>query len=136
MLATIAEEFGFVGVVLMLGALGMLVWRLFWLAQGAPTPFAALILTGVGVWIALQTVVNIMMANGTLPPIGIPLPFISSGGSSLIALWMGIGLCQSALAPEAAKEEKKGATSSNRRRHRGTRVSRPRSRPARQGARA
>jgi hypothetical protein len=46
------------------------------------------------------------MANAFLPAIGIPLPFISSGGSSLVALWLAIGVCQSALVPEPVKEEK------------------------------
>lgn len=102
--ATIGEEFGFVGMTLAVGTLALLAFRLFKLAPTAPTPFGAMILNGVGWWITIQTSVNVMMANGFLPPIGIPLPFLSSGGSSLIALWLAIGLCQSALTPAPAKE--------------------------------
>jgi len=46
----------------------------------------------------------VMMANGALPPIGIPLPFFSSGGSSLIALWLAMGIAQAAVASDAEKE--------------------------------
>jgi cell division protein FtsW len=105
MLATIGEEFGLIGVLVALGVLGALAFRLFVLAAQAPTAFGAMILCGVGAWITIQTCVNVMMANGFLPAIGIPLPFYSSGGSSLVALWVAMGLCQSALAPVPVKEE-------------------------------
>jgi cell division protein FtsW len=49
--------------------------------------------------------VNVMMANGLLPAIGIPMPFISSGGSSLIALWMGLGIGNACLARVPETEE-------------------------------
>jgi cell division protein FtsW len=116
-MATVAEEFGVVGALGLLGLLGALVWRILWLAQRAANRFAMLTLYGVGVWIGLQTCVNVMMANGFLMPIGLPLPFISSGGSSLIALWMAIGVCQSVAHPEPAKEEA-AETSRHRRGHR------------------
>lgn len=103
--ATIAEETGFVGMVISIGLLALIALRLFTLAGSAPTQFGALILSGVGIWITVQTTVNVMMANGFLPPIGIPLPFLSSGGSSLVSLWMAVGLCQSALTPAPAKED-------------------------------
>lgn len=122
-LATVGEEFGIIGVVIVLGVLGCLVFRLFMLAQRAPTHFGALILSGVGAWIGIQTCVNVMMANGLLPAIGIPLPLVSSGGSSLVALWVAMGLCQAVLTPVPEKEEKR-ATSRNRWRHRRPRLSR------------
>ncbi|MCW5940789.1 MAG: FtsW/RodA/SpoVE family cell cycle protein [Fimbriimonadaceae bacterium] len=103
-LTTLAEEFGFVGAALVIVSLGGVVFRLFILARRAKTPFGALVCGGVGVWIGLQTTVNVLTANGTLPAIGVPLPFVSYGGSSLLALWLAIGLCQSAVraVPEAA----------------------------------
>lgn len=103
--ATIAEEFGLLGMWSVLALLGGLVFRLFHLARRAKDPFAALYLGGFAAWIAVQTSVNVMMANGLLPAIGIPMPFISSGGSSLVALWMGIGVANSLLVLKPVREE-------------------------------
>lgn len=104
-MATVAEEFGLFGSVAVLGLLGGLVGRLLWLANRAHTKFAMLVLGGVAAWIGVQTCTNVMMANGFVPAIGIPLPFISSGGSSLIALWMAMGLCQAVLRPVPVAKE-------------------------------
>jgi len=58
----------------------------------------------------------VMMANATLPSIGIPIPFISSGGSSLVALWMAIGVAQRlAAAPVLAPQEDENANRNHRR---------------------
>ena len=96
--ATIGEEFGFFGWTLVAGVLGGLSWRLAVLARRATTRFGGLLLGGIAAWIGVQSMVNLMMANGTLPAIGIPLPFVSSGGSSLLALWMAIGIAMAAAA--------------------------------------
>ena len=104
--ATIGEETGLWGSLLVLGVLGGLVFRFFTLAQRAPSRFGGLVLYGVASWLGIQTCVNMMMANAMIPAVGIPLPFISSGGSSLVALWLAIGVCQAVLAPEPVKEEK------------------------------
>ncbi len=122
-LATIGEEFGLFGVLIVIAVMGALVLRLLALAAKAPTKFGSLVLSGTAAWIGIQAAVNIMMANGTLPAIGIPLPFISSGGSSLLALWMAMGLCQSVIAPQTAEEESV-APSRHRRWHRRPRLSR------------
>lgn len=124
-MTTIAEEFGFVGVCAVLVLLGAITMRLVWLAARADM-FPKLILTGVAIWIGLQVLVNVVMANGSvLPPIGIPMPFLSAGGSSLLAIWLAIGVCQGALArvPERVKE---GAHADRRHRRRDgrTRISR------------
>ncbi len=103
--ATIGEEFGLVGMLAVLGLLAALTIRLLMLAMSAPTQFGALVLSGLAVWIGGQTCVNVMMANGLLPAIGIPMPFISSGGSSLIALWMGLGIGNACLARVPETEE-------------------------------
>jgi len=105
-MATVGEESGLWGSLGILAVLGGLVFRLLLLAHRAPSRFGMLVLYGVGAWLGIQTCVNMMMANAFLPAIGIPLPFISSGGSSLVALWLAIGVCQSALVPEPVKEEK------------------------------
>jgi cell division protein FtsW len=129
--ATVGEEFGLVGAMLLLGLLAALTLRLMVLATRAPTPYGALVLFGVGCWIGLQSTVNVMMANGTFPAIGLPMPFISSGGSSLVALWLAIGASQAALAParapsevEGQKEKTRRASHRNRWRNRRARLSR------------
>lgn len=121
--ATIGEEFGLLGFVAVFGLLGALVARLLWLAQQAQSRFSMLVLAGVATWIGVQACTNVMMANGFIPAIGIPLPFISSGGSSLIALWLALGFCQAALRPVPALKEAKLEVDSNRWGHRRTRLS-------------
>ena len=91
-LATVGEEFGVLGVLAIVTLLALITVRLYVQAARAPTAFARLALVGLSVWIGVQTCVSVMMVNGVLPPIGIPLPFISYGGSSLLALWMGVGI--------------------------------------------
>jgi len=120
--STVFEEFGLIGAFSILTLLGALVGRLLFLAQRAPTPFGSLVLIGVAVWIGVQSCVNIMMANGFLPAIGIPLPFVSSGGSSLAALWLALGVCQAVVAPQLRKEESR-APGRHRWRNRRTRLS-------------
>jgi len=112
--STIAEEFGFLGWLIVAGVVAALVVRLFVLAVIARTRFAALILVGVGAWIGVQSLTNLLMANGFLPAIGIPLPFVSSGGSSLLALWMAMGLSQSVLVRRPASKEATLATGDHR----------------------
>jgi cell division protein FtsW len=92
-MTTIAEDFGLVGALTVLAILGLLVRRLLVVASRVPDGFGKLVLCGVAAWIAVQTCVNVAMANGALPAIGLPLPFISAGGSSLAALWLAIGVC-------------------------------------------
>jgi cell division protein FtsW len=122
-MATIGEETGLLGSMLVIGIIGAVVWRLMWLAARSQDRFAMLVLNGVAAWFGIQCCVNVMMANGFLPAIGIPIPFISSGGSSLIALWMAVGVCQAVVAPAPAKEEAH-ATRRNRWGHRRARLSR------------
>lgn len=122
-MATIAEETGFLGTTIVMALMGGLVWRLLHLAQIAKDKFGKLILYGTGSWIGIQACTNIVMANGFAPPIGVPMPFISAGGSSLIALWMAIGVCQSVLKENSAEVEEL-ETSRNRRWNRRPRISR------------
>jgi len=121
--STVGEEFGFFGWIIVTGVLGGLTWRLVLRAQKAPTKFGQLVLLGTGAWIGGQTVVNLMMANGTAPAIGIPLPFVSSGGSSLLALWIAMGISQAAVAPARVKEEAPIASDRHGWRDRRTRIS-------------
>lgn len=121
--ATIAEETGLLGVLVILGLMGGVVWRLMVMARVAASPFGRMVCMGTAIWLTVQAVTNLMMANGTLPAIGIPFPFVSSGGSSLLAIWVALGICQSAYA-ENPQEEEVRATRRYRWRHRRSRLSR------------
>lgn len=132
-MATIGEEFGLLGALAVIGVLGALVWRLLYLAQRSVDRFRMLVLYGVAAWIAIQASVNIMMANGFLPAIGIPLPFFSSGGSSLLSLWLAIGVCQAMLSPVRV-EEKDSEARGHWRGNRGAHLSGPRRRAVRKPA--
>ena len=104
-MATIAEETGLFGSWLVLAVMGGLSLRILFLARAVKDRFPKLVLTGIAAWFGIQACVNMMMANAFIPPIGIPMPFISSGGSSLIALWLAIGLCQAMLIKAPVKGE-------------------------------
>jgi cell division protein FtsW len=107
-MATVAEETGLWGSLCVLGLLGAITARLWILARKAPTEFGSLTLYGIAAWFGIQTCTNFMMANGFIPAIGIPLPFFSSGGSSILSLWAAVGVAQAALlVPSAAKERTK-----------------------------
>lgn len=93
--SVIAEEFGFAGVVLTLGVMGFICYRLFAIGLQASDGAGAILTCGLGALIAFQTVVNVGMNASLLPVTGLPLPFISVGGSALIAQLAGVGLAQS-----------------------------------------
>jgi rod shape determining protein RodA len=93
--SVIGEEMGFVGALLLLVLIGIILWRILRAASLARDSFGRLIACGVAALIFFQSFVNIGMNLDLLPVIGIPLPFISSGGSSLITLLIAEGLVQS-----------------------------------------
>ncbi len=93
--SVIGEEMGFIGAAAIIILLGIIVWRCFYIAGRASDSFAALLGAGVGFIILSQVVINIGMTIGIMPIIGIPLPFLSSGGSNLISMLLGIGLVES-----------------------------------------
>jgi rod shape determining protein RodA len=90
----VGEEFGFVGSVVLLALLGLLLWRGLRVAATAREPAGALLATGVISMLVFQTFINVGMTIGIMPITGIPLPFVSYGGSSLIASFLGIGLLE------------------------------------------
>jgi len=87
-----AEEAGLVGGCTILAALAALLWRGISIAESAPDLYGRLIAGGVTMWLALQSFVNIGMTLGIMPVTGLPLPFVSYGGSSLLADLVGIAL--------------------------------------------
>jgi rod shape determining protein RodA len=90
----VGEELGFAGAAALLALLGLLVWRGLRIAALAGDPFGALIATGVVSMLVFQTFINVGMTIGIMPITGIPLPFVSYGGSSLIANFLAIGLLE------------------------------------------
>jgi cell division protein FtsW len=90
--AVTAEELGLVGATLMLACFGILAWRGLRVASRAPDAFGSLLALGLTVMIAVQAFVNISMVLGMMPTKGIPLPFVSAGGSSLIVSLAGMGV--------------------------------------------
>lgn len=93
--AASSEEFGLVGGALIILTLGIIVWRCIRAAQKSRDVAGAMIGIGVATLIFFQGVVNIGMNLNVLPVSGLPLPFISYGGSGLTALMLGVGLVQS-----------------------------------------
>jgi len=93
--SVIGEELGFVGTGLVILLLVLLLLRLMRIAERAGDTFGRLIVCGVATMIAFQSLVNIGMNVGLLPVAGIPLPFISYGGSSLLSILIAEGLAQS-----------------------------------------
>ncbi|HEX7590566.1 MAG TPA: FtsW/RodA/SpoVE family cell cycle protein [Candidatus Limnocylindrales bacterium] len=91
----LAEELGFIGAIVVLALFGLLIWRLLVCAWRATDPFAMLIGCGMATMMFFQVMVNVGMVVGLLPVTGIPLPFISYGGASLVSLAAGIGILQS-----------------------------------------
>jgi rod shape determining protein RodA len=93
--SALGEELGFVGTVLVILLLVLLLLRLLYIAGRARDTFGGLIVCGVAAMIAFQSIVNIGMNVGLLPVVGIPLPFVSYGGSSLLSILIAEGLVQS-----------------------------------------
>lgn len=96
--SVIAEEFGFVGGMVVIGLIALVLMRILEGARTAIDPFGSLICYGVASFIFFQTVVSIGMNLGLIPVTGLTLPFISSGGTSLLSTMAGIGLAQSVIA--------------------------------------
>jgi rod shape determining protein RodA len=72
--------------------LGILLWRAIRIALRASDLFGRLVATGITCWIAFQAFENIGMNLGIMPVTGVPLPFVSYGGTSMFANWIAIGL--------------------------------------------
>lgn len=90
--AIIAEELGLVGVLIVLGLLFFIVYRAFELASRTSSYFYKLVCVGIASYIGFQTFVNLGGISGLIPLTGVPLPFISFGGSSMLSLSVAMGL--------------------------------------------
>jgi rod shape determining protein RodA len=99
-----AEEFGFVGSIIIMLLLLFIIYRCLRVARLSRDTFGALIAYGVAMLLAFQGMVNIGVNLKLLPATGLPLPFISYGGSSLLSLLLGVGLVESVILRHKALE--------------------------------
>jgi rod shape determining protein RodA len=99
----IAEEAGFIGAMAFILGLSIILWRGMRIALGADDLFGRLVATGVLAWLAFQAFENIGMNLGIMPITGVPLPFVSYGGTSMFASWIALGLLANVRVHTAAK---------------------------------
>jgi len=92
---TIGEQLGFVGGAIVIGIYALLVWRILIIANGASDRFGSLIAVGAAAFLSFHIFVNIGMTIGVAPVTGLPLPFVSAGGSAMIAMAAALGLVNS-----------------------------------------
>ena len=102
--AIIGEELGYVGALLVIGLFVLLVWQVFRVAARARDRFGFLLASGVGAWLGMQALIHIGVVSKALPTKGIPLPFISCGGSSLLVSMLAVGVVVSIARESAARE--------------------------------
>jgi len=89
------EELGFVGAGLIILLLGILLWRACRIARDSTELYGTIVAAGIIAWFAFQSFENIGMTLGIMPVTGLPLPFVSYGGTSMFAVWIAVGLLQS-----------------------------------------
>ncbi|MEV0121605.1 rod shape-determining protein RodA [Streptomyces sp. NPDC050703] len=89
------EELGFVGAGAILLLLGVVLWRACRIARETTELYGTIVAAGIIAWFAFQSFENIGMTLGIMPVAGLPLPFVSYGGSSMFAVWVAVGLLQS-----------------------------------------
>ncbi|MER7662318.1 MULTISPECIES: rod shape-determining protein RodA [unclassified Streptomyces] len=89
------EELGFLGAGLILLLLGVVLWRACRIARETTELYGTIVAAGIIAWFAFQSFENVGMTLGIMPVAGLPLPFVSYGGSSMFAVWVAVGLLQS-----------------------------------------
>lgn len=90
--SVVCEELGLFGAVCVIGLFALLIWRCVIIAMSAPDLYGALIVVGVITHLSVQVLVNIAVVTNSIPPTGVPLPFISYGGTALLCLLVEMGL--------------------------------------------
>ena len=93
--AVLAQELGFIGALVVFLLFAALIWRILSCAWRSKDPFGTLFGAGLATMLLFQVFVNVGMVIGLLPVTGIPLPFISHGGASLVSIAIGLGVMQS-----------------------------------------
>jgi cell division protein FtsW len=90
--SVVSEELGLIGAVCVMAAFGVLFWRGLKAAQGAPDRGGFYLAMGITLWFTLQAMINMGVALGAMPTKGVPLPFLSYGGSSLVVNLVALGM--------------------------------------------
>ncbi len=90
-----SEAFGFVGGVIILSLFFVLIWRILKIAQLSKDNYGTLLCYGIATYFIFEVIINIGMTIGLMPVAGIPLPFVSYGGTSLWVSFIAVGICQS-----------------------------------------
>ena len=98
----VGEELGFVGSAVLLLLLAIVLWRAAMIAWRADDMYGRLVASGIVAWFAFQMFENIGMTLGIMPITGIPLPFVSAGGTSMMATYIAVGLLQTVRLHRAA----------------------------------
>jgi rod shape determining protein RodA len=93
--AVVGEELGFAGSLFVLGLLGIMIWRCFMVAAEAKDAGGRALALGIGAMFLMHVIVNVGMVLGMMPVKGLPLPFMSYGGSAMVANFVGIGIVES-----------------------------------------
>ena len=93
--ATLSEELGFIGAIVLFTLFVLLLWRVLVAGWRSRDPFGTLFAGGVAAMILFQLIVNVGMVLGVMPITGIPLPFVTHGGASLVSMAAGLGILQS-----------------------------------------
>ena len=94
-IAVLAEELGFIGVLFLLGCYALLIMRGLIISINAQDTFGRLVSGSITFTLAIYVFVNIGMVAGILPVVGVPLPLVSYGGTSILTLFVGFGLMMS-----------------------------------------
>jgi len=108
--AVIGEEFGFVGSVAVLAFFTLLAYFGLWVTSQTTDAFASGLSGGITVWIWFQALLHIAVNTHLLPPTGVPLPFVSAGGSALCATLIGMGLLLNVASNLTQQRKRRGGT--------------------------
>ena len=92
---TVGEQLGFIGGAIVIGVYVLLIWRILMIAGSASDRFGSLMAVGVAAFLSFHIYINIGMTIGVAPVTGLPLPFLSAGGSAMIAMAASLGLVNS-----------------------------------------
>lgn len=103
-IGVIGEELGWVGILIVIVLFVLFAMRAYTLAMGATDYFGMLLITGVTIWMTAQFAINMAVVSGLFPVTGVPLPFISYGGTSTTILFAGVGIIYSVVSQIKEKE--------------------------------
>ncbi|WP_188454519.1 putative lipid II flippase FtsW [Virgibacillus oceani] len=104
-MAVIAEELGFIGVIIVIGLLATIILRGIFIARKCDDSFGALLAIGISSMVGIQAFINLGAISGLLPITGVPLPFVSYGGSSLLVMMISMGILNN-IAKSVKKRER------------------------------